>query len=162
MTTYGTTSPNPRPEEGDLVLVAGGQGLGEPDQQAADQGAAGRVEAAEDRGREARCSATVATAGRHARASARRRANRPATAASAPATIQASMETRPSRMPISAAASPSSAAARIEMPQLEYLKVDEERRDEHGRPRRWRAARFCGDADPAEPRTTRRPTGGRR
>ena len=50
-------------------------------------------------------------------------AKRPATAASTPATIQATMETRPIRMPISAAASPSSAAARMEMPQLEYLKV---------------------------------------
>ena len=50
-------------------------------------------------------------------------AKRPAVAASTPAIIQANMDTRPMWMPISAAASPSSAAARIEMPQLENLKV---------------------------------------
>ena len=66
--------------------------------------------------------ATVATAGVTPGVGAPT-AKRPATAASTPASIQANMETRPRRMPISAAASPSSAAARIEMPQLEYLKV---------------------------------------
>src|SRR3954469_21518215 len=37
-------------EEQQLVLVAGGERLGQPDQQAADQRPSGRVEAAEDRG----------------------------------------------------------------------------------------------------------------
>ena len=80
-------------------------------------------------------SATVATAGVTPGVGAPT-ANSPAVAASTPATIQATIETRPIRIPIRAAASPSSAAARIAMPQLEYLKRQEEGPDQDGRPPR--------------------------
>ena len=121
MTTYGTTSPKPPPEERDLVLVAGRHRLGEPDQQAAHQGAARGVEAPED-GRGQRAEGHRGDRRRDPRCR-RPTAKRPATAASTPAIIQANIETRPRWMPIRAAASPSSAAARMEMPQLEYLNI---------------------------------------
>ena len=139
ITTYGDDVAEPAAEEQQLVLVAGGQGLGEADQQPADQRAAGRVQAAEDRGREGAQRDGVRPPGSRPGVGAPTR-NSAATAARAPATIQASAETRPSRMPISAAVSPSSAEARIATPQLEYLNAAKNTAMSTPGDDRWRSA----------------------
>ncbi len=99
-----------------MVVVAGGQRLDDADEQAADNRTTGRVEAADDGGRESVQRREVrAVLVKPGSGDVPRKT--PATVARAPATIQDTIDTRPRRMPMSAAASASSAVARVATPQ---------------------------------------------